>query len=119
MSDYEGNVILLDLSATWCGPCQAEASPAESLYQEYNDGGFVVITVLTDNDITTGDCGIWAGTFGLTFPVLADISLSVWNKYDEEGAVPLNLVIDKDFVIRYKEVGYNEFEIRAIIEEYI
>jgi peroxiredoxin len=119
LSNYIANVILLDISATWCPPCQSEASVAESLYQEYKDAGFTIITVLQDSDIAVSDCATWATTYGLTFPVLADINQEVWNSYNEDNYIPLNIVIDKDFVIRYKQYGYYESEIRSVIELYL
>ena len=66
------------------------------------------------------DCAWWVNIFGLTYPVLYDLNFAVWNNYkSEEAAIPLNLVIDRDFIIRYKSIGYRENEIRSAIEEYL
>lgn len=123
LSQYRGNVILLDVTAMWCPPCQQEASKAEALYQEYREQGFIIITVLIEdsqrNDADAEDCGTWADRYDLTFPVLYDVNNTVWNLYNEEGYIPLNLVIDKNFVIRYKQTGYNEAEIVSVIQEYL
>jgi len=111
--DYSGKVILFNFSADWCGPCQAEAPHLETLYNEYKDRGFQVITLLI-----SGSGSTWAQTYNLTFPVLNDTSESIWDGYGE-GYIPLNIVVDRNYVIRYKQSGFNESEIRAIIEQYL
>jgi peroxiredoxin len=111
--DYFGKVILFDFSADWCGPCRDEAPPLEELYNEYKDRGFQVITLLI-----SGSPSDWAQTYNLTFPVLDDNNETIWDIYGE-GYVPLNIIVDRNFVIRYKEAGFDENEIRAIIEQYL
>jgi peroxiredoxin len=111
--DYSGKVILVDMSADWCGPCRSEASHLENLYDEYKQRGFQIITTLI-----SGDPSDWAKEYGLSFPVLDDHNESIWDQYGE-GYVPLNLVIDREKVIRYKEAGYDEAAIKAVIEKYL
>ncbi|MCE1229233.1 MAG: redoxin family protein, partial [Firmicutes bacterium] len=50
LSDYKGSVILLDISAEWCPPCNADAVPLEQLYQKYKVRGLKVLTVLAQNN---------------------------------------------------------------------
>jgi len=111
--DFSGKVILVNMSADWCGPCRDEATHLEALYDEYKQSGFQIITVLT-----SGHPMEWAHDYQLSFPVLDDNSEAIWSQYGE-GYVPLNLVIDKDKVIRYKEAGYDEAAIKAVIEKYL
>ena len=46
LSDYRGQVILLDISTMWCTYCQIEADHAEEFYQQYKDRGFTMINAL-------------------------------------------------------------------------
>ena len=118
--DYEGKVILLDISAMWCPPCRQEADESMALYNANKERGFVILTVLMDDEQQQQpdqqDCRRWANAFRLTYPVLADTSRSVWRAYDESGGVPLNLVIDREMVIRYKRAGYAQGEIETTVE---
>ena len=111
--EHFGKVILIDFSADWCGPCRDEAGNLESLFQYYKNKGFQIVTILI-----SGSPATWADTYKLTFPVLDDTSESLWNIYGE-GSIPLNIVLDRNMTIRYKESGYDESTIINTIEKYL
>jgi peroxiredoxin len=113
LSQFRGSVILLDFSADWCGPCRAEAARLEALFNEYRDRGLVILTLMID-----GSPSAWAAQYGLTFPVLNDNAQAQWRIYGE-GAVPLNMVLDRNLIIRYKESGFNESAIISMIKKYL
>lgn len=49
LADYKGNVILLNVWATWCGPCQLEIPDLVEAYSKYKDKGVVVLGVSLDD----------------------------------------------------------------------
>ncbi len=42
LSDQKGKVVLVNIWATWCGPCRAEMPELERLYQARKEQGFIV-----------------------------------------------------------------------------
>ncbi len=50
ISQLKGNVILLNVWATWCGPCRLELPIVQRMYDKYSDRNFVVLAVNIDAD---------------------------------------------------------------------
>jgi thiol-disulfide isomerase/thioredoxin len=50
LSQLKGNVILLNVWATWCGPCRLELPIVQRMYDKYSDRNFVVLAVNVDAD---------------------------------------------------------------------
>jgi peroxiredoxin len=49
LEDHKGEVVLMSLWATWCGPCRAEMPRLDQLYRERKDLGFVVFGLSDEN----------------------------------------------------------------------
>jgi cytochrome c biogenesis protein CcmG, thiol:disulfide interchange protein DsbE len=102
LSDYEGQVILVNTWATWCPPCKAEMPAIHEYYQAHQNDGFVVLAINSQEDAATVQRFIKAQ--GFTFPVLLDTQASVLDQYKVRG-LPTSFIIDRDGVIRYVHTG--------------
>ena len=107
---YYGFVVLLDLSAGWCGPCKGVAAGAEAVFEEHRDEGFVIIHYMSDDWVSGGDRADveflqeWATEYGLTFPVTFEPGTrTVQNNLGAagtyEGYIPFMVLLDRNMGI--------------------
>ena len=51
LADYEGQVVLINIWATWCAPCRVEMPSMERLYREMAGEDFEIVAVSVDAPI--------------------------------------------------------------------
>ena len=112
LSDYIGKVVLLNIWATWCKPCEEEAPSLERLYKTIKSGplgpDFEILAVSIDG--RSRDAVLpFQSKFSLTFPILFDPDGRVSRIYQTTG-VPESFVIDRRGVIREKVIGPREWD---------
>jgi peroxiredoxin len=105
---YRGRVILLNLWATWCPPCEQEMPSMERLYQEMGPQGLEVVAISIDQ-ITPDAVRQWAEERGLSFTVLHDRTGRIQQVYQTTG-MPESFVIDREGVIVKKVIGATEWD---------
>ena len=103
LSDYRGQVVLLNIWATWCVPCEVEMPSMERLHRELGPEGLRVVAVSVDE---TGSDNVrnWVREHGLTFDVLQDRSRRIEWQFRTAG-VPETIVIDRDGRIVERQIG--------------
>ncbi|HLB82853.1 MAG TPA: TlpA disulfide reductase family protein [Gemmatimonadales bacterium] len=122
LGDYRGQVVLLNLWATWCQPCRVEMPSLERLSRRLGGSAFKVVAVSIDED---GDSVVaaFARDLGLTFDILHDQTGAIKRTYQATG-VPESWVISPDGVVIKKVIGaaewdgpVNETLVRRLIDE--
>ncbi|MGH7544962.1 MAG: peroxiredoxin family protein, partial [Gemmatimonadota bacterium] len=93
LADLRGRPVLLNVWATWCGPCRVEMPSIQRLYDAYRDRGFVVLAVSVDAAHAEPAIRDFVEEYGLTFPVLHDPESRVSEVFRTRG-VPETLVLD-------------------------
>jgi thiol-disulfide isomerase/thioredoxin len=103
LKTLEGKSVLINLWATWCGPCNAELPQLQKLYDKVKDRtDLLVLTFNVDEDL--GLVEPFMKEKGYTFPVLPAYSLVV-NLLDGY-AIPQNWVLDPRGAWRWTQLGY-------------
>ena len=107
LSQLKGKVVLLNVWATWCGPCRQEMPTMEALTHKLSDEDFVLLAVSQDVDgaITVKP---YLQEGGYTFPVLLDVQGEVGRKYGVTG-YPETFIIDRQGQVVYHHIGYNDW----------
>ena len=103
LADYRGQVVLVNLWATWCPPCKEEMPTLQSFYNKHKDQGFVVIAV-NDGD-PTKDVLQFAKDYRLSFPVWLDPTYSATERAFKTLNLPTSFVIDRNGVVQLQWVG--------------
>lgn len=103
ISDLEGDVVLVNIWATWCGPCESEMPSMERLYRELSSSGLSVVAVSVDQE-STNKVRQWVDERDLTFIVLHDREGRFERSFQTVG-VPESFVIDRDGVLVAREIG--------------
>lgn len=114
LEDYAGQVILLNIWATWCTPCREEMPSMERLYSRFQAHGsdFRILAVSIDaatgqeDDFGNrgGDIRAFAEDLSLTFTILHDPSGQIQRIYQTTG-VPESFLIARDGTIYRRLAG--------------
>ena len=121
LSEFRGDVVMINFWATWCGPCRQEMPLLDELYQRYNRVGFNLLGVNIDDDSNRAMAMI--SELGVEFPVLFDAQKEVSKMYDVD-AMPVTVLVDREGNIRYVHQGYKPGyeekylnEVRSLLRE--
>jgi peroxiredoxin len=121
LSQYRGQVVLVNFWATWCGPCQQEMPLLDQMYKKYKPAGFTLIGVNVDKEEPA--VKELLARKPVSFPVLLDPANQVSKAYHVDE-MPSSVIIDRKGEIRYIHRGYrpgdeNDYQdrIRQLIRE--
>ena len=104
LTDYRGDVVLLNIWATWCIPCRTEMPSIEAVHQSLGPKGLKVVAISIDDERAEQKIQDFAKEFNLTFEMLHDPAGTIQGIYRTTG-VPETFVIGRDGVIRKKWIG--------------
>lgn len=117
LDDLRGQVVLLNVWATWCGPCRDEMPSMERLHRELGPRGLKIVAVSVDaapgaatpRGQPGGDVADFARQLGLTFTIWHDPAGDIQRTYRTTG-VPESFIIGRDGVIQKKVIGATEWD---------
>jgi thiol-disulfide isomerase/thioredoxin len=107
LADLKGKVLVIDLWATWCGPCRSSTPELVSLQKEYGPRGFEVVGLDIDPDSDTPeDVRDFAKQFDINYKVaFADRELAM--SLMRGGNIPQSMVVGRDGQIIEHLVGFS------------
>ena len=109
IDSYKGDVVLLNIWATWCLPCRTEMPSIQALHDRFAARGLKVVAVSVDNPGTSDEIRKFRDQYGLTFEILHDESGDIKRDYQTTG-VPETFVIGRDGVIRKKVIAAADWD---------
>lgn len=93
LSEYEGQVLLVNFWASWCGPCRVEMPELQAFHDTYAGDDFALLAV--NRGETVEQAQAYIDEFGYSFPVALDLDEALYNDFDL-WAMPSTIVLDQN-----------------------
>lgn len=121
LADARGDVVLLNVWASWCAPCRAEAPILEQVWQDVQDEGVQFIGLDTrDSDAAAN---AFVERFGLTYPSIIDRDGRLQLRFGDTlppQAIPSTVFIDRQGRVAGRALGkVSESTLRGLLEPLI
>ena len=104
LSSLRGEVVLLNLWATWCVPCRTETPYLQSLFEERRDQGFRIVGISLDTGDSADQVAAFVEEYGVTYTILHDPQMRGMDLYQILG-LPATFLIDREGVLRWMRYG--------------
>jgi cytochrome c biogenesis protein CcmG/thiol:disulfide interchange protein DsbE len=107
LADYRGQVVVLNIWATWCEPCKVEMPSLEQLQKDAGPAGLKIVAVSVDQG-GPETVRRFARQQGLTFQILRDPSGAIQTTYQTTG-IPETFIINRAGRIERKVIGATDW----------
>ncbi len=122
LSDYSGKVLLVNLWATWCGPCRQETPELVKLHKEFRSQGVEVVGLSTEDPEDSADSvREFVHNYNIDYRVGwsgRDVAIALMQGRD---AIPQSFIISRDGRVIKRFVGFNPMmtppQIREALQE--
>ncbi|WP_440896352.1 peroxiredoxin family protein [Amphibacillus sp. Q70] len=107
LSDYQGELVMLNFWATWCPPCRAEMPDMQKINDEED---ITILAVnMTETERNKEVVVDFVKEFDLTFPILMDEESAIMESY-EIYAYPTSYMIDSNGRIQFINLGAMNYD---------
>ena len=104
VASLRGDVVLLNVWATWCIPCRKEIPELQALHESYSGRGLRVLGVSVDQAGADADVADFARAFGMTYPILRDPDETISMLFAIPG-VPASFLVDREGIVQWRHLG--------------
>jgi cytochrome c biogenesis protein CcmG, thiol:disulfide interchange protein DsbE len=109
LADYRGDWVLVNVWASWCGPCRDESPALQAFHERHSDDGFTVLGIDTEDATEAGLD--FVAEFELTYPQLHDGPGEYKDELETTG-VPESFLVDPEGELALHRPG-------PVTEEYL
>ncbi len=106
LKSLRGKVVLLDMWATWCGPCRMATPMLQSLHQKFGGRGLKVVGISVDDTIAMAKPFQKQMKVTYTLAANPDANPKIAQAYNAQG-IPAIYLIDQKGIVRWSQSGYD------------
>jgi peroxiredoxin len=114
LSEYRGQVVLVNFWARWAGDSRREISALDRINTTYQRAGLAVIGVSVDEDLRRAQ--EYAVAMGVSYPILFDTGSEIGKDYFLQK-MPMTILVDRAGVVRYSIVGFKRGDERIFLDQ--
>ena len=109
LADYSGKVLVVNLWATWCGPCRLETPELVKLYNEFKAQGFEIVALSTEPQAESAEAvRSFVSSFQMSYTVgwaPRDVAVSLMQN---NGSIPQSFLVARDGRIVRRFIGFSQ-----------
>ena len=113
MSEFRGQVVLVNFWARWAGDSRQEMPALNKINTTYERAGLVVLGISVDEDLRRAR--EFAEAMKVSYPIMFDTGSDIGREYLLEK-MPMTILVDRSGVVRYSHVGFKTGDDRIYLE---
>ena len=114
LSEFRGQVVLVNFWARWAGDTHREMRALDKINTTYERAGLVVLGVSIDEDLRRAQ--EFADSMKVSYPVMFDTGSEIGRDY-QLAKMPMTVLVDRSGVVRFSHVGFKRGDDRMYLEQ--
>lgn len=115
LASLKGNVVLVNIWATWCPPCRYEIPELIKLHDTYKARGFQVLGASVDGTESAKEVAPMVKERSINYPVVIDTDGKIADIF-ETNVLPTSALIDRQGRVVWTRIGTLEADEKVVVE---
>lgn len=108
LADLRGKVVVVNMWASWCGPCRGEAGTLEKVYAETKAKGVEFVGIVSGSKDSVDNAKAFTRRFAVSYPSMFDQDNTLLLAFRGQlppAAIPTTLVLDREGRVAARALG--------------